>query len=119
MEENSGYSESRIQETHDYQLDPAFIEDRLIGFEERSRRKNLRVDGIKERWNGTWENCDNELHALCQESLGIEEEVVIGRARKVKTDKNKKSNTPRTIVYRILNYKDKAKILRKCQKTER
>ena len=49
MEENSGYSESRIQETHDYQLDPAFIEDRLIGFEERSRRKNLRVDGIKER----------------------------------------------------------------------
>ena len=31
-------------------------------------------------------------------------------------DKNKKSNTPRTIVCRILNYKDKVKILRNAKK---
>ena len=42
-----------------------------------------------------------ELDTLFKESLGIEEEVVIERTHRVKTDKNKKSNTPRTIVCRI------------------
>ena len=34
----------------------------------------------------------------------------------MKTDKSKKGNTPRTIVCRILNYKDKVKILRNAKK---
>ena len=29
MEENSGHIESRVQKMYDYQLDPAFIEDKL------------------------------------------------------------------------------------------
>ena len=37
----------------------------------------------------------------------------------MKTEKNKKSNTPRTIVCRILNYKDKVKKSKECQKTEK
>ena len=46
---------------YDYQLDPAFIEDKLIDIEDRLRRKNLRVDGIKERPNETWKDCEKEL----------------------------------------------------------
>ena len=53
VEENLGHTESRVQEMYDYQLDPAFIEDKLIDLEDRSRRNNLRVDGIKERPNET------------------------------------------------------------------
>ena len=53
LEDNVGHIESRSQEMYNYQLDPAFIEDKLIDFEDRSRRKNLRVDGIKERPNET------------------------------------------------------------------
>ena len=34
----------------------------------------------------------------------------------MKTDKNKKSNTARTIACRILNYQDKVKILRNGKK---
>ena len=45
---------------YDYQLDSAFIEDKLIDLEDRWRRNNLRVDGIKERPNETWEDCENE-----------------------------------------------------------
>ena len=101
MEENLGHIENRVQEIYDYQLDPSFIEDKLIDLEDRSRRNNLRVDGIKERPNETWENWESELHTLFKESLGIEEEVVIERTHRVKTDKNEKSNTPRTIVCRI------------------
>ena len=53
MEENLGHIESHAQEMYDYQLDPAFIEDKLLDLEDRSRRNNLRVDGIKERPNET------------------------------------------------------------------
>ena len=67
----------------DYQLDPAFIGDKLIDLEDQSRRNNLRVDGIKERPNETWEHCEEELHTVFKGSLGIEEEVVIERAHKV------------------------------------
>ena len=57
---------------YDYQLDPAFIEDKLIDLEDRSRQNNLRADGIKERQNEIWEDCEKELHILFKESIGIE-----------------------------------------------
>ena len=103
MGDNSGQVQDAYRKC-DYQLVPAFIEDKLTNLEDQSRRNNLRVDGIKERPNETWEDCENEPHILFKESLSIAEEVVIERADRVKTDKNKKSNTPRAIVYRILNY---------------
>ena len=101
---------------YDYQLDPAFIEGKLIDLEDRSRRNNLRVDDIKEKPNETWEGCKKELDMPFKESMSTEEEVVIERAHRVKIDKNKKGNTPRTIVCRILNHKDKVKILKNTKK---
>ena len=86
VEENFGYTDSRIQEMYDYQLDPAFIEDKLINLKEWLRRNNLRLDGIKERPNEAWEDCEKEPDTLFKEGLGIEEEVVIERAHRVKTD---------------------------------
>ena len=110
-EENLGHIERRVQEMYDYQLDPAFIEDKLSDLKDRSRRNNLRIGSIKEKQNKTGEDCKKELDTLFKESLGIEEEVVIKRAHRVHTNKSKKGNTSRTIVYRNLNYKDKVKIL--------
>ena len=101
---------------YDYQLDPTLIEDKLIDLKDRSRRNNLRVDGIKERPNETWEDCENELYKLFKENLDIEEEVVTERTHRVKTDKSKKGNTSKTIVCTILNYVDKVKILRNAKK---
>ena len=46
------------------QLDPSFIEDKLIDLEDQSSWNNLRVDGTKERPNQTWEDCKSELHTL-------------------------------------------------------
>ena len=116
MEENLGHIESRVQDMYDSQLDLAFIEDKLVDLGERSRRNNLKVDDIKERPSETWEDCENELHTLLKEILGTEEEVVIERVHRVKTEKSKESNTPRTIVCRILNYKEKVKSLRNTKK---
>ena len=57
---------------------------KLIELEDRSRRNNLRVDGIKERPNETWEDYENKLRTLFKESLGIEEEIATERAHRVK-----------------------------------
>ena len=57
-----------------------------------------------------------ELDTFFKESLGNEEEVVMERSHRMKTDKNKKSNTPIIIVCRILNYKDQFKILRNAKR---
>ena len=73
MEENLGHIESRVQEMYYYQLDPAFVEDKLIDLEDQARRNSLKVNGIKKRPNKTWEDCKNELHTYFKESLSIEE----------------------------------------------
>ena len=74
---------SCIQDMYDHQLDQAFIEDKLIGPKDRSRRNNLSIDNINKKPNETWEDFEKELNIRFKESLGIKEEVVIERARKV------------------------------------
>ena len=49
MEKNLVHVESRVQKMYDYQLDPAFIEDKLIDLKLQLRQNNLIVDGIKEK----------------------------------------------------------------------
>ena len=116
MEEDLGNIESCVQEMYDYQLDAAFIKDKLIDLVDRYEN-NFRINCIDDLIMGTWEDFDKELDTLFKESLGIRK-VVIEREHRVKTDKNKKSNTPKTIVCRILNYKDKVKILRNAIKLQ-
>ena len=96
-------TENFVQEVYGYQLDSAFIEDKLINLKNQSRWNNVRIDGINERLNETWEDCEEAQDTLFKESLDIKEELVIERARRVKTDKNEKSNTPRT--NRLQNFK--------------
>ena len=48
VEEKVGHIERHVQEIFHYQLDLAFIEDKLIDLENPSRRNNLRIDCIKE-----------------------------------------------------------------------
>ena len=86
---------------HVYQLDPAFIEDKLIDLDDQLRWSNLRIDYTKERPKKTWADCKMEPDTSIKEILGIEEELVTERTDRVKTAKSKKGNTPKTIVCRI------------------
>ena len=81
MEENLEHIESRLQEIYGYELDLAFIEDKLIDLEDRVKRNNLKVDGIKRRPNETVEECEKELDTLFKESQVIEKEVVTEKAQ--------------------------------------
>ena len=43
----------RVDEIYDYQVDPEYVTNKLIDLEDRSRRNNLRIDGISESRNET------------------------------------------------------------------
>ena len=50
----------RVDEIYDYQVHPEYVINKLIDLAGRSRRNNLRVDGISESRNETWEKCKEE-----------------------------------------------------------
>ena len=69
--------EYQIEEIYDYQIDPECVEQKLIDLEDRSRRNNLRVDGILETSGKTWEDCEEKLQQVFQEKPGLEYPIEI------------------------------------------
>ena len=70
-------------------------------------RNNLRIDGISESRNETWEECEEEIQKVSNEKLGTKN-VHSERARCSKRSKSNNNNgKPRTIVCKLLNYKQK------------
>ena len=57
--------------------------------EDRSRRNNIRVDGVTEEKLETWEDCENKVLEVLRDKLEIED-MTIERARGVKPYQNKK-----------------------------
>ena len=86
--------------------------------EDRSRRNNLKVDGILETPGETWEDCEEKLQQVFQEKLGLECPIEIERAHLTSSRQNnpKNEDNPRTIICNLLRYKDKVKILQKAKK---
>ena len=69
--------------------------------EDRSRRNNIRVDGIEEDENETWENTENKLRFLLYGELEITDELYIERAYRIRRRESvnaNSNNTPITIV---------------------
>ena len=89
------------------------VMDKVAELEDRSRRNNLRFDGIREDDKETWEISENKIRNIIQNELDLNaEEITIERAhRSGKTSINGERNYKRTIVARFLNYKDKNKVL--------
>ena len=48
---------------------------KLVDLEDRSRRNNLRIDGVKESKGETWEQCQHKVEAIFNGQLRIEEEI--------------------------------------------
>ena len=70
-------SVASMKELYAYQLDPEFVEAKLVGLEDFSRRCNLRIDGVKETSNETWEKREEHLKTLFKNKHGIEKNPVI------------------------------------------
>ena len=94
-------------------LDPNDVSEKLIELEDRSRRNNLRFDGLTEDTNETWDDCERKIQKILSDKLEITEDVEIERCHCMG---KRKENRPRTIIYRFLRFKDKQKILKNAKK---
>lgn len=81
--------------------------------EDRMRRNNLRIDGLKQNQNESWTDTEEKVKTLFKETLGIEKEIVIERAHRVQ---GKRQQANQTIVLKLLNYKHKELILSSTKK---
>ena len=109
--------EDKVQDIWDNQINSDYIQHKLIELEVRSRRNNIRIDGIEEKEREAWEIYEAKATKVFKENLGIEKEIIIERAHRTKKnykDKNKKC--PRTIVLRSANFNDKNIILKNKNK---
>ena len=61
----------RVDEIYDYQVDPEYVTNKLIDLEDRSRCNNLKIEGISESRNETWEECEEKIQKVFNEKLGI------------------------------------------------
>ena len=97
----------------------AELKEQLRIQEDCSRRNNIRVDSIEEDENETWENTENKLRSFLYDELEITDELYIERAHRVRRRKDVKfnsNNTPRTIVAKFLDYKEKKEAMRRHYK---
>ena len=95
---------------------------KLVELEDRSRRNNLRIDGIKEEPNETWEACEKKIQDIIADKMGIESDVEIDRCHRIgprKTKTGQNQDRPRTVVCRLNRFKDKQHILNNAKKTKK
>ena len=62
--------QEQINELWDYQVEPERLEltgRKIVDLEDRSRRNNLRIDGICEKENETWDECEQEVKLLIKD----------------------------------------------------
>ena len=101
--------EEDVAYMNDYIEDAENIHNKPVELEDRSRRNNIRIDGIKEHNKESWEECERRVHSVLKERTDIEN-VEVERAHRA----GRKSRCkPKTIVCKLLRFKDKQNILRK------
>ena len=85
-----------------------------MDLEDRSRRNNLGINGIKEGKNETWEEYEERVNCFLEEKLDLDTtEIWIECAHRVG---EKKNSQERQIVVQFKSYKNKRDILRNCKK---
>ena len=64
-----------------------FTERKIVDLEDRSRRNNLRVDGLSKKENEIWDECKQEVQILIKDKLGIAKNIGIERAHQIKKNR--------------------------------
>ena len=90
-----------------------FQKEKLTDLEDRSRRNNLRIDGLKENEKETWLITEEKVKELFKTRLQVEGDIDINGAHRVG---KKESGKPRTIVLHFQKYKDKERIKQNARK---
>ena len=90
------------------------IRRKLVDLEGRSRRNNLRILGVKEDPQKSWEECENKIYDLLEEKLEMNtSNKNMERAHRAG---EKSNNKERAMVVQFSFYNYKINILRNCKK---
>jgi hypothetical protein len=101
---NNKYLDKNIEHT---KIDNV-LKEKQRNLEDRSRRNNIRIDGIYENDKETWGDTEEKVQTFFSEKLGLKD-VEIERAHRTG---RKNDGRPRTIVLNLQKYKDKVKVLK-------
>ena len=88
------------------------LKDKLRDLEDRSRRYNLRFDGVRDFENESWYDTEEVLKDLLFEHVGLRN-IKIERAHRTG---ERREDTSRTIVAKFSSYKTKELILKNVRK---
>ena len=94
-----------------------FAYDEFNDLEDRSRRNNLRIYGISNSKYETLEKCEEKVDEVFREKLGLEN-IHIELAHRVKRVKKDKSIKPRTIVWKLVSFKEKKLFMKNAKKVK-
>ena len=90
------------------------VREKMREIEDRSRRNNIRIEGLKENERESWEDTERKVQEVFVNNLGLNN-IKIERAHRVgRRDGN--GERPRTVVLKLLDFKDKEKVLSKRKK---
>ena len=99
--------------------------------ENQSRRNNIKVFGIPEEHDETWDDCESKIKEAIAEKLDIKEEILIERAHRVgpknghkrARSRNQQAGAgrrndegPRPIVAKLQSWKQKSAVIKDAQK---
>ena len=71
IKEDISQVQTNLRHIEDDMLDPDYVMEKLKELEDRSRRNNLRIDGISEVSHETWEMCEDSVKDLIKTKLEI------------------------------------------------
>ena len=95
LEENIKDVDVMIRDIYEYHIDSNYVLGKLGEEEGRSRRNNLRINGINKEKGKTWEMCKTKIKNIFQEKLEIQDNIIIERTHRTK-GKTTRNNTART-----------------------
>ena len=115
LKNDVGKIQTDIKYIEDDLLDPEHVMKKLTELEDRSRRNNLRIDGVEETSKETWDICEGKVQDIVKNKLGITAEIEFDRCHR--TGKFKKNQAKlRAIVCIMLRFKDKEKNFQNSKK---
>lgn len=90
-----------------------YLKNKLRTLEDRNRRNNLRIDGLKENDHESWEDSERKVKDLIKNKLAIEEDIIIERAHRIGKKEHGKN---RSIIFKLQSWKQKEVIIKNSNK---
>ena len=108
------------EEFHKIYENNEYLKEKNRKLEDRTRRCNLRIDGVIENEHESWEETEGKVQKIFKEKLQLTNNIEIERAHRMSQRPNPSRQDeeprPRTIILKLLRYKDKELILKNGKK---